>query len=189
MEVRNRFEVLEVEEEEEEVDEVVEVTVDSRAARSVWPKKKKGGRRQRRHGRKPRLAAANGTSIEVEGEAMLDFEMMGRKCCMKVLDADVKKPLGSVSAMVEEGNTGVFSKKWGSYVENDTTGEKIPLEHKSGTYVMVLQMIDDKNGKLKKKNGMEINGLGEGGGGDGGGGAGEEGGKDENMGVFMRRVL
>ena len=121
---------------------------------------------------------------------MLEFEMKGRKCCMKFLDADVKKPLGSVSAMVEEGNTVVFSKRWGSYVENDLTGEKIPLEHKNGTYVMALQMIDGNNGKLKKKNGMEINGLGEGGGGGGdGGGGGGEGGEDEDMGVFMRRVL
>ena len=114
---------------------------------------------------------------------MLEFEMMGRKCCVKCLDADVNMPLGSVSAMVEEGNTVVFSKKLGSYVENDVTGEKIPLERKGGTYVMTLQTFDDKNIKLTKKD-MEINGLGE-----GEGEGGEEGRRDEDMGVFMRRVL
>ena len=97
--------------------------------------------------------------------------------------------------MVEEGNTVVFSNKWGSYVESDLTGERIPLEQKGGTYVMSLQAIEVNGNKLKKKNGMEINGLGEGGGGgdvDGGGGGGGDGGgggeKDEDMGVFMRRV-
>ena len=127
---------------------------------------------------------------------MLGFMMKGRKCRMKFLDADVKKPLGSVSAMVEEGNTVVFSGKWGSYVENDLTGERIPMEQKNGTYVMALHAIDDKKGKLNK-NGMEIYGVGDGGGGggggvDGGGGGGVDGGgggeKDEDMGVFMRRV-
>ena len=188
MEVSNRFEVFEVEEEGEEVDEVVEVTVDSGVARSVWPKRRKGVRRQKIVGRKPRLAAANGTNIEVEGEALLDFEMKGWKCCVRFLDEDVKKPLGSVSAMVEEGNTVVFSKKWGSYVENDLTVEHIPLEQKGGAYVMALHMIDGKYDKLKK-NGMEINGLGEGGGDGGGGDGGGGGGGVEDMGVFIRRVL
>jgi len=45
--------------------------------------------------------------------AMLEFELKGRKCGMRFLDADVKKPLGAVSAIVDEGNTVVFSRKWG----------------------------------------------------------------------------
>ena len=31
---------------------------------------------------------------------------------MRFLDSDVKKPLAGVSAMNDEGNTVVFSKKW-----------------------------------------------------------------------------
>ena len=69
---------------------------------------------------------------------------------MKFLDAEVKKPLGAVSAMEDEGNTVVFSKKWGSYVENDKTGGRIPMVRKGGVYVMVLQAVDSKGKKVKK---------------------------------------
>ena len=189
IEVRNQFEVFQVEEDPEEeinqvdvVSEMVEVTVDSGAARSVWPRKKKGVRRQKIQGKKPKLAAANGTDIEVDGEAVLEFDNHGRRCGMKFLDVDVKKPLGAVSAMVDEGNTVVFSQKWGNYVENDLTKERIPITRKGGTYVMVLEAVKDKgsntNGKNKKEEeSMEI-------------GANEE---DEDPGeekvVFRRRVL
>ncbi len=64
-------------------------------------------------GKKPRLVAANGTDIGVGGEAVLEFERVGRRCGMKFWNADVKKPLGAVGAMVDEGNSVVFSRKWG----------------------------------------------------------------------------
>ena len=188
VETRNRFDVLQVEEESEadevneiqEVNEVVEITVDSGAARSVWPKKKKGVKRRDIQGRKPRLAAANGTSIEVQGEALLEFNLKGRKCGMKFLDADVKKPLVAVSAMEDEGNTVVFSKKWGSYVENDETGERIPLERRGGTYVMILEGAAQKDGKPKREDGkMEVGGMDD--------DEGEGGAKDKEA-VFRGRV-
>ena len=159
----NIVEELEVNHVEETVNEVVEIAVDSGAARSVWPKKKKGVRRKAIEGRKPRLAAANGTSIDVQGEALFEFDVGGRKCGIKFLDADVKKPLVAVSAMEDEGNTVVFSKKWGSYVENDRTGERIPLERKGGTYVMVLTTTKKDERRVKfateKNGGMEIGGM------------------------------
>ena len=156
-------EVNEVEE-VTEVDEVVEVTVDSGAARSVWPNKKKGVRRKEIQGAKPKLVAANGTNIEVRGEALLEFDVKGRKCDMKFLDADVKKPLAAVSAMTDAGNTVVFSGKWGSYIENDQTGERIPLEKRGGTYVMVLEARTQKDGKraenaTKRSGKMEIGNM------------------------------
>ena len=187
-EVENRFEVFHVEEEAEEdisqvemVSETVEITVDSGAARSVWPRKKKGVKRQRIQGRKPKLAAANGTDIEVDGEAVLEFANNGRRCGMKFLDADVKKPLGAVSAMVDEGNTVVFSRRWGNYVENDVTKERIPMVRKGGTYTMTLESVQEKTNeaknKGKKEESMEI-------------GANED---EEDTGeetvVFRRRVL
>ena len=50
--------------------------------------------------------AANGTEIAVYGEAVLEFEGEGGgEGSMLFLDADVKKPLGAVSAMEDEGNT------------------------------------------------------------------------------------
>ena len=127
------------------IGEVVEITVDSGAARSVWPMRKKGVKRTKIQGKKPKLAAASGTEIGVEGEAVLEFEMEGKMCGMKFLDADVKKPLGAVSAMVDEGNTVVFSRKWGSYVENDETKQRIPMERSGGTYVMKLRRTENNN--------------------------------------------
>ena len=64
------------------------------AAKSVWPRRLKGVQRKELI-RKPKLAAANGTDIKVYGEAMLEFENSGRRCGMKFLDSDVKKPLAS----------------------------------------------------------------------------------------------
>ena len=58
----------------------------------------------------PKLVAANGTDIAVAGEATLNFEVSGRAAKMKFLDADVKRPLGAVCEMVDEGNTVVFSR-------------------------------------------------------------------------------
>ena len=68
---------------------------------------------------------------------------------MKFLDADVKKPLGAVSAIVDEGNTVVFSRKR-SYIQNDATGEKIQIHRSGGTFVIKLDMI--KGNEAKKAN-------------------------------------
>jgi hypothetical protein len=52
----------------------------------------------------------------------------------------------------------------GSYVENDKTGERIPMVRKGGVYVMVLSAVDSKGNKVKKRNEeeeMEVDGLSE----------------------------
>ena len=108
----------------EVVQELVEVTVDSGAAKSVWPMKRKGVVKNKGT-KKVKLAAANGSPIHVEGEATLNFKRGGKQCAMKFLDADVKRPLAAVSAIVDEGNTVVFSTR-GSYIENDLTKDRIP---------------------------------------------------------------
>ena len=108
-----------------------------------------GGLR-RKLDKKPKLAAANGTKIEVYGEAVLEFEENGKQCGMRFLDSDVKKPLAAVSATKAEGNTVVFSKKWESYVENDATGEKIMIERVGDTFEMTLQAKKMKDGTRKE---------------------------------------
>ena len=134
-----------------EDEDEVEITIDSGAAKSVWPRKKKGVRRQKIVGRKPKLQAANGTEIAVDGEAVLDFVVGGRQGSMKFLDSDVKKPLGAVSAMEDEGNTVCFSQKWGRFIENDETGERIYFERKNNTYVMKLKVKTEANKGGQKK--------------------------------------
>ena len=161
VEVSNRFAELREEEEEEtgligevreeeaeeevndvgsEVGEVVEVTIDSGASRSVWPKTKRGVVR-RKGGERVKLAAANGSPIEVSGEAALHIRRGKRKCAMRFLDADVRRPLGAVSAIVDEGNTVVFSKS-GSFIQNDASGEKIRMVRKGGVFVVELTVED-----------------------------------------------
>ena len=49
-----------------------------------------------------RQAAASDNPIHVEGDAKLEFVRDGKTCNMKFLDADVKRPLASVSAIVVE---------------------------------------------------------------------------------------
>ena len=61
---------------------------------------------------------------------------------MNFLDADVRRPLGAVSAIVDGGNTVVFSAR-GSVIVNDATGERIPLVRKGGVYVMAVEVEGD----------------------------------------------
>jgi hypothetical protein len=102
-------------------------------------------------GRKPKLQAANGTEIAVDGEAVLDFMVGGKQGSMKFLDSDVKKPLGAVSAMEDEGNTVCFSQKWGRFIEDDKTGERIYFGRKNGTYVMKLKVKKEAKTNGQKK--------------------------------------
>ena len=133
--------------------EVVEVTVDSGASKSVWPRTMKGVRRSK-VSKAPKLVAANGTEIQVDGEAVLGFKRGGRKCEMRFWDAEVKKPLGAVSAIVDEGNTVVFGKKR-SFIRNDATGEEIEMKRKGGTYVIELSTEAVVKGKRMEVHGLE----------------------------------
>ena len=82
--LRNRFLALTVIESDDDeevnaietVQEVVEVTVDSGAAKSVWPSRKKGVERTKSK-KAVKLAAANGSPIRVEGDARLDSFVTG----------------------------------------------------------------------------------------------------------------
>ena len=120
----------------EAVQEIVEISVDSGAAESVWPSRKKGVERTK-SARGVKLAAANGSPIRVGGDAKLEFIRDGTKCSMKFLDVDVKTPLASVSAIVDEGNVVVFGQHE-SFIENTSTGQRIPMCRRNGVFVMRL---------------------------------------------------
>ena len=110
--------------------EIADTTVDSSAAKSVWPIQKKGVVRTISK-KEIIMAAACGSAIRVEGDAKLEFLREGKRCCMKCLDADVKKPLASVSSIVDDGNKFVFGQQE-SYIENESTGLKISDEPEEG---------------------------------------------------------
>ena len=130
------------------------MTIDSGAAKSVWPLKKKGVTR-RKTTESVKLMAANGSPIRVEGEAILNFIRGDKRCEMKFLDVDVRKPLGAVSAIVDQGNTVVFS-KGRSYIQSDATGEVIPVVRSGGTYVIQVVVALEKDEEAAKY--VEVNG-------------------------------
>ena len=84
-----------------------------------------------------KLAAANGSPIRVEGDARLEFIRDGMKCSMKFLDADIKRPMASVSAIVDEGNVVVFGQHE-SFIENISTGQWIPMCRRNGVFVIAI---------------------------------------------------
>ena len=79
-----------------------------------------------------------GTSIAVKGEAELRFQgPSGKQCSMKLLGADVKRPLASVSSIVDQGNIVVFGAD-ASYVENIESGRRIPMIRRRGVFVLEI---------------------------------------------------
>ena len=68
---------------------------------------------------------------------------------MSLLDSDVRRPLAALSAMNDEGNTVVFSRKWENYIENERIGEKIHLEGVGETFEMVLKTRKLEEGAKK----------------------------------------
>ena len=124
------------------------ITIDSGACDSVLPKcymnklfpmlpKKEG----------LRFRAANGTVIENYGRRNLAFKTEGRKGvnCMSFHVTDVKKPLASVSKIVEKGSAVHFTPE-GSYIQGPS-GEKIELVLENGVYVMDVKFVQGFSGQ------------------------------------------
>ena len=84
-----------------------------------------------------RLAAASGSQVRVAGDARLEFVQDGKKRNMKFLDADVRSPLASVIANVDEGNIVVFELQE-SYIENTSIGQR-----RNGVFVAQLDAQAD----------------------------------------------
>ena len=76
--------------------------------------------------------------MQVEGDAKFEFVRTGKKCSMKFLGADVQRPLASVSATVDRGNTVVFGPQ-DSHIENRSTGQRLPMTRRNGVFVMQLK--------------------------------------------------
>ena len=110
--------------------------MDSGAAKSVWPSRKKGVKGTKLT-RTVNLAAATGSPTRVEGNARLEFVRDGKKCSLRFLDPDVERPLASVSTIVDEGIVVVFGQH-GSFIENTNTGQRIPMSRRNGVFVMRL---------------------------------------------------
>ena len=75
-------------------------------------------------------SAASGSPIHAEGDVRLEFVGTAKKCNMKCLDADVKRPLASLGAIVDEANDVVCGPQ-DSYIE-------IPVSRRKGVAVVAV---------------------------------------------------
>ena len=147
--VTNRYGALQEVEEDEDGYLEGKITIDSGACDCVMPRcslgrvfpllpKKEG----------VRFKAANGTVIENYGGRNVAFKTEGRKGvnCMTFHVTDVKKPLASVSKIVEKGSSVHFT-PGGSYIKGPS-GERIDLSLEGGVYVMEVQYVKGFNGQV-----------------------------------------
>ena len=122
----------------EEVQETVEMTVDSSAADPA--------ERLRENESEVKLAAANGSAIGVESDAKLEFIREGKKSCMRFLDADVKRPLASVSGIKDRGDKVAFGQQE-SYIENESTCQRVSTGQKKNVFVVQLNAVTGSRAK------------------------------------------
>jgi hypothetical protein len=80
----------------------------------------------------------------------------GRRAAMRFNVAPVQRPLASAAKVVEAGNKIVMSKKE-SYVENETTGERMPLRIERGTFVFDVDFQGGQHGTITLDSGAGVN--------------------------------
>ena len=117
------------------------VTVDSGAEDSVWPATHVDWEKvvETEESRKGiGFVTANGGRMNNYSGTKVEFVKDGKHKSMCFQVTDCKKPLASVSKIVDKGNRVVFDAE-GSYIENKKTGEIMKLERERGTYVMVVE--------------------------------------------------
>jgi len=90
--------------------------------------------------------SASGDEIKNLGEATLDATTKdGNKLALAVQLAEVNKNLAAVRKICAAGNRVVFDDDFGGgYVENKTTGVRIPIEKDHGTYAVHLNVLVPK---------------------------------------------
>ena len=111
------------------VQEMVEITVDPGAAKSVWLLQQKGVARTKAK-KTVRLAAASGSPMHVDGDAILEFVRTSKD-----------RWLRERSGTVDEGNIVVFGKQ-DSYIKHRSTGQRIPMRRwRNGVHVVWLDGV------------------------------------------------
>ena len=127
------------------------MTVDSGACDHVLPPKEANLKevkitepvRQNVH-----YTTANGSKIPNLGEIKVSgVTDENKQLNLTFQVAGVKKPLGSVRKMCAAGNRVVFedlSETQGGYVENKSTGSRIPINKEGGTYGLTIWRLRNK---------------------------------------------
>jgi hypothetical protein len=79
-----------------------------------------------------------------------------RRACMKFHVARVQRPLASAVKVVEAGNRIVMS-KGEAYIENEGTGDRMPLRIERGTFVFDVEYEGGKEGTITLDSGAGVN--------------------------------
>jgi len=121
------------------------ITVDSGAAESVMPTKmlqRVPIKRSPEDKMNARYTAADGGHMYNEGQRQIHFKANGDNSInsAEFQCTSVKKPLASVSRIVDKGNRVVFE-PGGSFIQNIATGKKIELIRDRGTFAMEVEYV------------------------------------------------
>ena len=91
---------------------------------------------------------------EVEINAVA--EDAGRRAAMKFHVAKVQRPLASAVKVVEAGNRIVMA-RGGAYIENEASGDRMPMRIERGTFVFDVQYQGGKEGTITLDSGAGVN--------------------------------
>jgi hypothetical protein len=119
-----------------------DITIDSAAEESVCPKAWAEAFGTRPAGRKMRFINASGGEMGHYGERTASFRTVGEAAIMSLTFqvSDVQKPLAAVRRISEKGNRVVFGPTE-NYIENVSTGRRIQMVKKGGSYVVPAELI------------------------------------------------
>jgi len=127
-----------------------EITVDSAAEESVCPKEwGQNDYETKEPARWMKFVNASGGSMNHYGERSATFRVGSNPAVMSLnfQVSDVQKPLVSVRRITERGNKVHFGPEVeDNFIENPTTGVKIMMVRKGGSYVIPAEMVVDAKG-------------------------------------------
>ena len=94
-----------------------------------------------------KFCAANGSPLQNFGKMNVAFKAKGREGvnCISFHATDVKKPLASVSKIVERGSSVHFTPS-GSYIQG-VNGERVNLQVEGSAYVMDVAYLKGFSGQ------------------------------------------
>ena len=76
----------------------------------------------------------------MEEDGKLELSWNGEKCIVSFLRADLLRPLASEISIGDGGNIVVIG-PWDSYIENRSTGQRMPMSRRNGVFVMQLKAV------------------------------------------------
>jgi hypothetical protein len=119
-----------------------EITIDSAAEESVCPRAWAEAFGTKPVNKKMRFINASGGEMGHYGERTASFRTVGEAAIMSLTFqvSDVQKPLAAVRRISEKGNRVVFGPTE-NYIENVSTGRRIQMVKKGGSYVVPAELV------------------------------------------------